>query len=588
MQQTVQQRALMQHVHATPPPPPGGRWKHSPCCLMREACLQESPALTATPPAMQGPQALRLRLHFGKALPLCKERDCERQYRQLYTAVFQQGQQQEEADSSDLLQYAAAHHTCSSVEARGRSGFVDVLLHKADAAVSAAMQCVRSGGLQVGPRRVPVSWAAAAQPADAVRIVFMNPPLQFARQGFTRTVLAAAGYDDLDVVHEQLGFSRLVGDAAMRVPCADSIVAYVRAADGDLILRQLPDAFECGDGRHVPTTIFVEGRTAQQPQLWQHEQQRRLRTKQRGRALQQERVLHTQQQEEHTSRTQQQLRAAWTRRQQQLPPASQQQQQQQQETVDAEMEDVLAQAPATAAQQQVQQAQAAAARVAETFPGTLQQAGAAATLPCDPFAQQQGDAALQHAAAAATAAATAPAAYEEWRGDWLAEHICLRAEDLAGADFSSADQETMLRAFFAQHGAAEGSTAVVEQWLREYFPEAAAASYGEDDEQEGAADAAGEPGGTVADARGRDQQQEGADAVIGAADAAAGAAAPLQAQRRSGRRRREPDPVFAADVNTFAALASQQQHGKSHDTAAAAAQPDTPPQRSRPRRGRAS
>jgi hypothetical protein len=536
-----------------------------------------------------------MRLHFGKASPLCKERDCERQYRQLYAAVFQQGQQQDAADSSDLLQYAAAHHTCSSVEARCRSGFVDVLLHTADAAVSAAMQCVRSGGLQVGPRRVPVTWAAAAQPADTVRIVFMNPPLQFVRQGFTRTVLAAAGYDDVEVPHEQLGFSRLVGDAAMRVPCADSIVAYVRAADSDLILQQLPDAFECGDGRHVPTTIFVEGRSAQQPQKWQQEQQQRLRTKQRGRALQQERVLHAQQQEEHTSRTRQQLRAAWTQQQQlqQQPPPASQQQQQQQETADAEMEDALPSAPAPATQQQLQQtpAQAAAARVAEAFPGTLQHAGAAATLPCDPFAQQQGDAALQHAAAAATttaaATATTPAAYEKWRGDSLAEHLCLRAEDLSGAELSRADQEAMLRAFFAQHGAVMVSAAVEEQWLREYFPEAAAASYGDDDEQEGAAAAAGGLGGTVAEARGRDQQQEGADAAIGAA--AAVAAAPPQTQRRSGRRRKEPDPVFAANVNTFAALASQPQHSNSQaTTAAAAAQPDTPPQCSRPRRGRAS
>ena len=283
---------------------------------MREACLQEAPALTATPPTVQR-SSLSMRLHFGKASPLCRERDCERQFRQLYAAVFQTGQQQEEADSSNLLQYADAHRTCSSAEARDRSGFVDVQLHNADAAVAAALQCVRSGGLQVGSRRVPVSWAAAAQPAETVRIVFMNPPLQFARQGFTRTVLAAAGYDDLEIVHEQLGFSRLVGDAAMRVPCVDSVVAFVRAADSDLILRQLPDAFECGDGRHVPTTIFVEGRSTQQPHKWQQEQQQRLRTKQRGRALQQERVLHAQQQEEHTSRTRLQLRAAWTQQQQQ-------------------------------------------------------------------------------------------------------------------------------------------------------------------------------------------------------------------------------------------------------------------------------
>jgi hypothetical protein len=69
-------------------------------------------------------------------------------------------------------------------------------------------------------------------------------------------VLAAAGYDNIAVVHEQLGYSRLSGDAAMRIPCADSIVAFVAAEDNDLVLRNLPDSFE------------VAGQACPPPSLW--------------------------------------------------------------------------------------------------------------------------------------------------------------------------------------------------------------------------------------------------------------------------------------------------------------------------------
>ena len=162
----------------------------------------------------------------------------------------------------------------------------------------------------------------------------------------------------------------------------------------------------------------------------------------------------------------------------------------------------------------------------------------------------------------------------------------------------------MLQAFYRQFGAAAVTKAEEEQWLRGYFPAAAAISYDNDQEQEAAPDTAG---GDVMD---QDMQQEEAGAAIAAAtaaaaaaaaaDAAASAPAVLPATRRSGRQRGKPDPIFGADINRFAALAlagQPHQHRKhtvsttaalaaTAAAAAAAAQPNTPKQKTRPRSGR--
>lgn len=580
--------------------------------------LQESAALTPDPPAIRA-ATFSLRLHLGKAAPLCKERDCARQFKALHTALFQQGQQQDDTDSSSLLQHVQCHRSCSAAEARGRGGYVDVLLHAADAAVVAAQQCVHGGSLHVGTHRVPVSWAAAAQPADTVRVLVMNPPLQFARQGFTQCLLTAAGYEGLQVMHEQLGHSRVSGDAAMRIPCADSILAYVQAPEDDPILCQLPDIFQVTDRPGLPCTVYVDGRTAQQPQLWQQEQQQQSRVRQRGRQLQQERILCMQQQEQIIHNTQAQVRAAWTQRQQR--PASQQQ-----HLDDAVMEDAPGLTSTPQQQQQQQQPAAgqaagqaaAAAAVAAAFPGAQQQGGTAAALPADPFVQ--GAAGPQPAAAALLS-------YEAWCGDVEAEYLCTHAEDLGG-ELTRGQQDAMLHDFWADHPGGTQSESVDMQWLRRYFSGAAAASYGAGDwdtEEGEEAGAAGTAAGASSDAVGgsRDQQQAPASAGLGAAahaaappgrkqqreraaggdaadagaaalpqaapSAAADVAAAPQVLRRSNRQRKAPDPVFAANVNEFAALSQQQQQQKrQQQQPTAATQPDTPPQHPRPRGGRAS
>lgn len=289
-QQQQQQRLLQPQPYVPQqtvrPLAPGGWWKYRPFLLIMSSQLQESAALTADPPALQAASTCSMRLHFGRAHPLCKDRECERQFRELSTALFQAGQQQQEdTDSSSLMQCVQYHRSCSPAEARSRSGHVDVLLHPGDAAFAAAQQCVSNGHIKVGTRRIPVTWAAAPQPPDSVKVTVSNPPLQFARQGFTECLLAAAGYDGLQVVHEQLGNSRVSGDAAMRIPCADSIVIYVRAPEEDLILCRMPDTFEVMDRPGLPASIFVDGRTAKQPQLWQKEQQDQLLVRQRGQQL---------------------------------------------------------------------------------------------------------------------------------------------------------------------------------------------------------------------------------------------------------------------------------------------------------------
>jgi hypothetical protein len=58
-----------------------------------------------------------------------------------------------------------------------------------------------------------------------------------------------------------------------------------------MVLCQLSDAFEVADMPGLPCTIFVDCRTAQQPQRWQQEQLELQRLLPRGMALMQQRLL---------------------------------------------------------------------------------------------------------------------------------------------------------------------------------------------------------------------------------------------------------------------------------------------------------
>ena len=181
-------------------------------------------------------------------------------------------------------------------------------------------------------------------------------------------------------------------------------------------------------------------------------------------------------------------------------------------------------------------AQDAAARMAAASPAGRQPAGTGTALPSDPWAQQQH--ALQPAAA--------PVSFEHWRGDQIAEHLCQRAEDIA----NSSQHDAMLRAFFAQYGAAAVSEAVEEQWLREYFPHATALTYSYD---EGAAE------GSAGEQHTQQHQQQVQPAGRAAAAAAAAATALQPNTRRSDRQRKEPDPLFAANASRFTAMQQHQQ-----------------------------
>jgi hypothetical protein len=253
---------------------------------------------------------------------------------------------------------------------------------------------------------------------------------------------------------------------------------------------------------------------------------------------------------------------------------------------------------------------AAAAAVAAAFPGgqgsTVAAAAAAAALPFDPFAQRP--------AAAAAAAATAAGAYANWRQGQHAEYLCIRAEDIQhGAElpWDGDMKEQMLQAFFAQYTASNpGTTADDEQWLREYL-DVPDASYEDcwDDSQGTAAAQAGSSSmlGSQLQQLQEQQQQQGQQqpqqpaAVAGRAagsgigkggkgavgGAAAASTAPI---RRSGRQHRVKDPLFAADINVFAALGSQdQQQKKQQQKQQQQPQqiiPLTPQQADRPRPGR--
>jgi hypothetical protein len=88
-----QQRRQQQRACHAPPPNDGARWLCSPFRLMAIARLHESTMLTADPPAVSSSRAVKLRLFLGKAEPLCKEKECGRQFQQLLTAVLEQDQQ---------------------------------------------------------------------------------------------------------------------------------------------------------------------------------------------------------------------------------------------------------------------------------------------------------------------------------------------------------------------------------------------------------------------------------------------------------------------------------------------------------------
>jgi hypothetical protein len=594
------------------PPAPGGRpWEHPPFALMLHSQLQEEPVLTSEPYAAADAAVCRLRLRVGMSHPLCKERDLQPRYRHIYTALVQREQQQEE--SSDIMELVCNHRTCSLKEENTRDGFMEITLHPSAAAMAAAQQLVQDGSLQVGAYKVPVQWAAAAHPAGAVELLFMNPPSQFARKGFTSTVLAAAGYSasECKVLHEQLGYSRIMGNAAARIPCADAIIAYVEAPEDDLILRHLPDSFVVLDrlagGSASTTSIFVQGRTAQQPHKWTAEQEQQQRVRQKGRALLQERILLKQQMTQQQQQNQQQLQALWRQSQNRQQQQSQPQQRQQQEAADVEMEEAY-----QPQQQQVgpdaptgDMAAAAAAAIAAAFAGlrgsSTAAAAAAATLPFDPFAQEQ-----------VAAAAAAAGAYANWRQGQHAEQLCIRAEELRhGAEmpWDSSMQEQMLQAFFAQYSASNQDTAAAdEQWLGGYLgvPDACYEDCLDDDQDAAAAAQAGSS--SMLEPQQQQQQQEqqelrrppadacraagsgvgkGGKGAVGAATATS--TAPV---RRSGRQRLSKNPVFAADVNQFAELVSQDQQQKQQQKQQKQQQqpqqviPLTPQQADRPRPGR--
>jgi hypothetical protein len=248
---------------------------------------------------------------------------------------------------------------------------------------------------------------------------------------------------------------------------------------------------------------------------------------------------------------------------------------------------------------------AAAAAIAAAFAGvrgssTATAAAAAAALPFDPFAQEQ-----------VAAAAAAAGAYANWRQGQHAEQLCIRAEELRhGAEmpWDSSMREQMLQAFFAQYSASNQDTAAAdEQWLGGYLgvPDACYEDCLDDDQDAAAAQAGSSSMLEPQQQQQQQQQQElrrppadasraagsgvgkGGKGAVGAATATS--TAPV---RRSGRQRLSKNPVFAADVNQFAELVSQDQQQKQQQKQQKQQQqpqqviPLTPQQADRPRPGR--
>ena len=358
---------MHRQLHGSCPHPPGGKpWPHPGPVRLLSALLQEQPPLA--PPSPQpsatanpaGPWTLTLLV--GKSHPQPRKKDMHHHYARVVTAVVQQGQQL--SSTTTLGSLAASHQTCSHAKRGTADSTLQLLIHSTAAALAAAHQLTTGGYVQVGTHRVPVRWSTAPRPPGAVKVLVDRAPPELARHGLTASLLYLAGYTQgsITVLEEHLGHSSITGDAALLAPCSDTVVAWVVPPAADPLLLSLPDTFVVPDSPCKLARIYVEGRTAGQPWLWQAEQEAQLSARQSAAALQQQLRLFlggTQPPPEQ-------------RQQQQRRPQDQQRQQrqQQEEANDAEM----AEATATAEDTDMQD---------------VEQPQRASTLPRDPFQQQQ-------------------------------------------------------------------------------------------------------------------------------------------------------------------------------------------------------
>ena len=162
---------------------------------------------------------------------------------------------------SDALWWAVQHKTSQDLCR------VQVVVADTDAARLAAQQAVAAGSITVGDFTIPVQQGPRHDaPGDCVVLIMSQLPIRYARQGSTAALMAAAGQRG-EVVAEFLGGSSHMGDADTSCPCADTVVAWVRAPAEDPLLVSLPSSFQVAEG--LSATLHVAGRPTWCPQQWQ-------------------------------------------------------------------------------------------------------------------------------------------------------------------------------------------------------------------------------------------------------------------------------------------------------------------------------
>ncbi|KAF8063817.1 hypothetical protein HT031_003674 [Scenedesmus sp. PABB004] len=170
------------------------------------------------------------------------------------------------------LPWAAGYTTCDRDGQRTPGATVAIAVKPDEQSRAAAAAVAAAGVLQLGGCAVPAAWGRTAAPAGTVKVLVQGLPedLWERGQGVMAALLVAAGYGPDLAVSEHWGCSSAFGDAPAALPCADTLVAYVRTPPGEPMLSRLPDDF-VSDGRRV--RVYVAGRAAGEWRGWRASEQ---------------------------------------------------------------------------------------------------------------------------------------------------------------------------------------------------------------------------------------------------------------------------------------------------------------------------
>lgn len=266
-----------QHGPPQPPPPPcppscgSPEWKQQPAQVLPHLAQQHTASLGPDPPLDVASTSPAVRLHLQQAKYSRSNRNKPSDV-VLLGMMFRLGLQRH----SSMAAWMEFH------QSRGDGTYL-VSVKPTPEAQAAARADVAAGRVTVGEGDsqivVPASWAPAPQPAGCVVVTLHQLPMQYATQGVGVALLAAAGQQG-HVVAEFLGGSKLMGNARLSCPAADTVVLWVKPPADDPLLTRLPTAFDPGLSGEPLVTIQVAGRPSRCPHIWAALTQQHIRSRQ--------------------------------------------------------------------------------------------------------------------------------------------------------------------------------------------------------------------------------------------------------------------------------------------------------------------